>query len=87
MNSEKKYADLIRLVQEKNATLNGGHGTRILDAVLVYLDRDDLEAAQGKCEFDHDKLRQYDIDGWLRDVGLFSESYVARLNRWGDWRW
>ena len=83
----KKYADLIQKVKDMNATLNDGRGTRVLDAVLVYLDRDDLEAAQGKCEFDHDKLRQYNIDGWLRDVGLFSEAYIARLERWKDWRW
>ncbi|MFA6049590.1 MAG: hypothetical protein WC761_00065 [Candidatus Paceibacterota bacterium] len=79
-------AELARIVREKNQAVNDGRGSSVLDAVIWYLERDDLDNAQYKCMLDHDKLRQYNIDDWLRDVGLFSDDYVARLNR-ANWKW
>lgn len=81
-NSKYTCAELIELVREKDQTLNGNRGCSVFKIVLIYLEQNDLEGAQYKCELDHDKLRQYEIEPWLREVGLFSEAYCARLDRW-----
>lgn len=76
-------AELADKVELFNATVNNGRGTEVLRAAVIYLRRDDFDAAQYKCTLDSDKLYQYDgCLVFLADLGLLSESMTAHVNKY-----
>lgn len=62
--------ELLAQVREKNATINGDRGSSVLKGVIFYLEKGDRVGACALCYYDFDKLRQYDIEPWLIEVGL-----------------
>ena len=64
--------ELLIQVREKNKTLNGGRGTRVLESVCFYLERECFEDAMAVIDNNYDKLYQYEgVLPWLEEIGLY----------------
>jgi hypothetical protein len=73
---ESRIASIRRYMSET------GESPSVLNAVIWYLERDDIEAAQNKVELDSDKFHDRRLTCRFFDtLGLLSEKYRARLKR------
>lgn len=60
--------ELATHVAEMNATLNQPRGVSMLRSVIFYLERDLRDSALNVLRNDKDKLWQYDIEEWTKNL-------------------